>query len=593
MHGKQTRTTFRWALIMSMAFMTVSGAAFTDSFQMGPADPDFQAWQETKGATGANFGYIPSPVDWSHLRTSGEKADSAYPARFDWRDTNSITPIKNQDVCGACWAFACCAVLESWLLINDGVTWDFSENHMKNTHGFVWDHCAGGNNDIATAYLARWSGPLNESDDPYNPSTITEPLPGAQPQKHLRGASVWVDLENGGADAHDPIKAAVMEHGPVSTAMMWSDTAFNTATSTYYYSGISVENHVVTIVGWDNDKAVPGAPGNGAWICKNSWSELFGENGYFYISYYDTRACKEAMGFYPLVDPDPLDYVYQYDPLGMTQYIGNPPSNFAYGANVFQARADETLVAVGTYALTDNTAYEIIIYNSGLVGSGFSNPVLTVSGVFEKAGYAMVTLPEGVAVSDGDSFTVRVRYETPGWQWPIPMEGPISGYAAPTAATGQSFISTNGTYFEDALNYYPNTNVCIKAFAGYVAPPEPEVYITGSPHVEIGSRVTLTGVVLNIEGDKTYAWLKDSVVIPGAQALEYVIPEVEMSHAGSYVFRVTDASSHQYSSSPFVLEVLPEGSVPVTSALSIAVLTLLMAGLGTLRGKRFVANRNR
>ncbi len=27
----------------------------------------------------------------------------------------------------------------------------------------------GGNIDMATAYLTRWAGPVNETDDPYNP----------------------------------------------------------------------------------------------------------------------------------------------------------------------------------------------------------------------------------------------------------------------------------------------------------------------------------------------------------------------------------------------------------------------------------------
>jgi len=75
-------------------------------------------------------------------------------------------------------AFATYGSLESNLLPD--ATWDFSENNLKNTHGFDWSYCDGGNGDISTAYLARWNGPITETDDPYNASSGTSPS-GLQP----------------------------------------------------------------------------------------------------------------------------------------------------------------------------------------------------------------------------------------------------------------------------------------------------------------------------------------------------------------------------------------------------------------------------
>ena len=51
-------------------------------------------------------------------------------------------------------------------------------------------------------------------------------------------------------------------------------------------------NHAVSIVGWDDDFSYENYNGfrtNGAWICKNSYGENFGKNGYFYLSYNYTQ----------------------------------------------------------------------------------------------------------------------------------------------------------------------------------------------------------------------------------------------------------------------------------------------------------------
>ena len=41
-------------------------------------------------------------------------------------------------------------------------SWDFSEWDLNVNHGFDIPSCQGGNNDMSSAYLARWSGPFSE-----------------------------------------------------------------------------------------------------------------------------------------------------------------------------------------------------------------------------------------------------------------------------------------------------------------------------------------------------------------------------------------------------------------------------------------------
>jgi C1A family cysteine protease len=46
-----------------------------------------------------------------------------------------------------------------------GTVKDFSENNLKNYHGFDPGPCDGGNAYMSDAYLTRFSGPVAESAD--------------------------------------------------------------------------------------------------------------------------------------------------------------------------------------------------------------------------------------------------------------------------------------------------------------------------------------------------------------------------------------------------------------------------------------------
>jgi C1A family cysteine protease len=88
---------------------------------------------------------VPSPIDLSHLdgkKLFMEDLIKALPSYFDLREEGRLSPVKDQGECGACWSFSTLACLESLLLPFEAL--DFSENNLKNTHGFDPDHCQGG-----------------------------------------------------------------------------------------------------------------------------------------------------------------------------------------------------------------------------------------------------------------------------------------------------------------------------------------------------------------------------------------------------------------------------------------------------------------
>lgn len=74
------------------------------------------------------------------------------------------------------------------------------------------------------------------------------------------------------------IKQAIMDYGAVFTSVRMYDENHNrlfasNSNMTYlYYNGTNKTcDHAVSIVGWDDNMEIPGAPDKGAWIMKNSW----------------------------------------------------------------------------------------------------------------------------------------------------------------------------------------------------------------------------------------------------------------------------------------------------------------------------------
>lgn len=417
------------------------------------------------------FGFVPPPLDLSHNKDKRVELPGArllgFPPSYDLRAVSppKLTSIRSQGNCGSCWAFACYGSLESCLLPAE--LFDFSENNLKNTNGFDGSCCSGGNHWMTTAYLARWSGPVLEADDPYNPSSCISPA-NVPVVKHVQRVDFIPD-RTGPLD-NENIKQAVMTYGAVYTSMFWSNSYYNASTYSYYYNKTTDEaNHAICIVGWDDNydknKFLTPPPGNGAFIIRNSWGSGFGQGGYFYISYYDTR-----IGYYNAVfcNAEPVtnyDQIYQYDPLGWTNSLGYG-TNTAWFANVFTAESNAELVAVSFYVASLQSSYELSIHlnpDNGPVST--SGPVFTQSGTIASAGYQTVPLNSPVVVSTGQRFSVVVKLTTPDYKYPVPLEQPISNYSsAATASPGQSYISSNGVSWTDLTSVFPNSNVCLKAF---------------------------------------------------------------------------------------------------------------------------------
>lgn len=475
---------------------------------LSPVNPEFTSFLYDSRAARLDFnsettstlGLVPSTVDLSFCRgvqisdlggasspvnqyseivsslsdrgeTYGAVSATTLPATFDLRTQGKVTPVKDQGQCGSCWAFSTFASLESILL--PGESWDFSENNLRNTHGYDLTSCQGGNAMMATAYLARWSGALTESSDPYSTvskgaTSITYPNSGAvkhvQEVLYIPGRGSSLDNAN--------IKRALYEKGAVYSTIRWEESSYRSSSASYYYSGSSRANHAITIIGWDDSydrsKFTSQPPGNGAFIVKNSWGSNWGEGGYFYVSYYDT-VIGEDNAVFTSEKSDNYYHIYQYDPLGWVVSYGEN-SETEYFANIFTAQSEEDLSAVSFYTAAPNSKYQLFVYK-GVSGTPVSGSALvSQSGTISVSGYHTIPLSSAVRLQKSEKFSIVIKLTTPDYKYPVAIEYPLSGFSSGARATsGQSYVSSSGTLWYDLSTIYPNSNVCIKAFTTYAS----------------------------------------------------------------------------------------------------------------------------
>jgi len=490
---KFKRKIWHWLLTLSLVLVIISSVSslsptiFIEEHQIAtPApinndfleylkEPSLKKWRKYS-ETGYAFGLIPSPHDFSYFKDLPLVKIQNLPASYDLRTEGKLTPIKNQGQCGSCWAFASYGSLESFLMPSEAR--DFSEQNLIDRHGFDWEPCEGGDIFMSTAYLARWSGPVNEKDDPY----VFSNLDGFKTRKHIQEV-VCVPRRSDSLD-NNLIKQAVMTYGAVYASMYYSNYCYNAIYKSYYNTTEEEGAHAVAIVGWDDNfdknkfNTIP--PGNGAFIVRNSWGKNWGENGYFYVSYYDNYFAKKEISAAITAEP-PTCYsvIYQYDKLGWTWSLGYG-SDTAWFANMFTATSSYPLLAVSFYAAASSNDYEIYIYKNVKDGQPRSGILARKqTGSLNSPGYFTVPLKVGVSLVPGQKFSVVVKLKTKNYNYPLPIEYPHKGYSSRARANvGESFISNNGETWSDLHTSwdgrFANTNVCLKAFAGLppVYPPK-------------------------------------------------------------------------------------------------------------------------
>lgn len=404
---------------------------------------------------------------------------SQLPAKYDLRELDQLPAVRSQYDTSTCWAHSAMAAAES-NLIKQGLadtSIDLSETHL------VWfGNCAassdpgdplynegysygiegytdhGGNFRIAVATLARGSGIEYEKN-----------LPAIVQKANIDESNRYVShgyIQNSDIIDKDDmtnIKSRVMSSGALMMSYYDDETSYYDISHHSYYAPVANNtNHAVNIVGWDDNFSrynfgdnVP--EGDGAWICRNSWGTHFGENGYFYLSYYDKTI--DGITSIEIGESGKYDNIYQYD--GMVKSSMGYTSGGVAAGNIFTSSENETLTAAGFYTNAASIPYNISVYTD-VTGKSPVNGTLVSSqdGYAEFAGYHTIDLEKNVPLKAGQNFSVVVTLKAEGAYFSMDNCGDDLNCTYFTYYD-LSRNKASSSWTDSAVKY--NQNTCIKA----------------------------------------------------------------------------------------------------------------------------------
>ena len=298
----------KWSQIKSLLLFSLLSALAISLFVPGPAfaqltQDDIDAMRERGKKEGWTFevGLCEVNSKYPLEQMCGDRADGTpptatlvldlpaiqeLPSRWDWRDYDGVTPVKNQENCGSCWAFATIGPLESAIRIRDGITVDLSEQWLLSCNRDDMN-CVDGGYPAHDYHQNKndqcgQDGAVYETHFPYEAAD----LPCSDcPYPHDFWIEGWGYVDNSYSIAPiDDMKTVIMTNGPVYSSVHVNDPWYGYSGGVFNDCVDEGTNHGVTVVGWDDDYE-----GVGVWIIKNSWGEDWGDDGYIYMPYMCNR----------------------------------------------------------------------------------------------------------------------------------------------------------------------------------------------------------------------------------------------------------------------------------------------------------------
>ncbi len=391
------------------------------------------------------------------------------PSRYSSVEQGYVTSVKDQEYSGACEAFSAISCIESDYIIKGYGTvedTDFSETYLYWNANMLYtddedsriygdgvyfgddytfyDYYNKGlqNNDLFSV-LKTDSAIAYENDFPFDSLREDNLDYYSSDKRFASGCNVRADeVVYFAREDFDSIKQWIIDHGSVCVNFFsgeYSKIDGNTVATEILDP---MPNHSVAIVGWDDDirtsRDFAFKEKRGAWLCKNSWSEYWGDNGYFWLPY-SNSSIDEMIGISIVVDESCTDK-YTYN--GYTLYSLLDAESVA---NYFTADYSGTVSQFSAICVEDSditiTAYE----DNGDKIPDSGKKLASVTAHAEKFGYYTFDLDTPFYINENESFWLVAEYS----EYPL-LELELGEYTF--GKENESYYYYEGEWYDSAEN---------------------------------------------------------------------------------------------------------------------------------------------
>ena len=344
---------------------------------------------------------------------------SSYVSTWDWRNRhgkNWMTCVKNQGVCNSCWAHAAVGVVESYvnLYYNRLINPNLSEQEVIAFTGFG---CNPGYESVALNYI-KDEGIVNEQCFPYYiPDSVNCSARCDEPDTLVSINAYRFVTKT--ANYTDSIKRALFKNpltiaiGPWGHSMVLAGYK-EIEMGDKIYLGNQSGAHSITI---NDDYA--NYVGKTAWLVKNSWGQLWGDNGYGYVIVNDSNiwrvltpigditcnilnnndiSCEDADGdgyYFWGTAPKPLSWPI-WIPDSIDGNDNDPQKGKLYLESPHVIGELETInpTGISTITINSNTTYTTRQYKRSHIVVA-SNKMLTVKNILNMFGRPTISVQSG------------------------------------------------------------------------------------------------------------------------------------------------------------------------------------------------------
>ncbi len=382
------------------------------------------------------------------------------PGKYSSVTAGKISPVKDQNPDGTCWAFSATSACEGGYTRATNNVESFSVIQLVNyfyntkidplgnasndvTRNMTDTKLEQGGNSLLTMWgLASWTNGALWDVLPYTTANRNAVLKNSLNNSYANDYDI-AHLQNvriypySTASANmNAIKEAIMEYGALAMSYYHDNNSYNPTYGTYY-TKLRSSNHAVSVVGWNDNFpssyfGKKGPAGNGAWLVKNSWNTDWGTDGdaeytnsfngsnggYFWISYYDASIAYAsnwmAFDFQP---KDNYQYNYQYDgACGAEEAAVSMGSKTAAVYKVAGLTSNaENIKAFGVGVSSTNMSGTAYLYKNVTDGKPESGTLVTsVPFATTYAGYYTFNFPTAARVDKGENFSVVIKWNTSG-----------------------------------------------------------------------------------------------------------------------------------------------------------------------------------